>query len=139
MDPLDKLAAAQKEVELGHDAFLTPLPPKRRRPAEEVPAQPRRPDLADAAEDSDGKELGAFEEKMVCRVYYNIERMPREAGWPISKNHDWFAENTDGLMRKIVSELCGAGRTALGKYLKENKEGGCVLLACKMFNGNSAT
>ena len=66
MDPLDKLAATQKEVEMGHAAFLTPLPPKRRRPAEEVPAQPRRPDWADATEESARKDLGAFEKKMVC-------------------------------------------------------------------------
>ena len=127
MDPLDKLAATEKEAELGRVAFLTPLSPKRRRPAEEVPAQPRRPDGADAEEESDGKDLGAFEEKMVCRVYYNLERMLREAGGPILKNHDWFAENTDGPMRKIVSEFCGVGRTAVGKYLKEHKEGGGVL------------
>ena len=64
---------------------------------------------------------------MVCRVYYNLERMSRGAGGPISENHDWFAENADGPMREIVPELCCAGRTAVGEYLNGRTESGCAL------------
>ena len=63
MHARDRMAATQKDVELGHFAFLTPPPPKRRRPADEAPAQPRRPDWADATEESARKDLGAIEKE----------------------------------------------------------------------------
>ena len=53
MGPRDQMDAAKNEVEMGNVAFPATLPPKRRRPTEEVPAQPRRPDWADATEESD--------------------------------------------------------------------------------------
>ena len=111
---------------MGNFSSLTPRPPKRRRPTEEVPAQPRRPDWADDTEESDRKDIDAFGNKLAFRVYYNIERMIREAGGALSKNQEWFAGNTDGPMRKIVSELFGVGRTSVGN-LKEHKESGAVL------------
>ena len=53
--------------------------------------------------------------------------MIRDAGGPLSRNQELFAGNTDGPTREIVSELCGVGRTAVGKYLKEHKESGGVM------------
>ena len=42
------------------------------------------------------------------------------------KNREWFAANPDGPIRKVVSELCGVGRAAVGEYIKEHMEGGGV-------------
>ena len=53
--------------------------------------------------------------------------MISEEGGPLVRNQDWFDANPDGPIRKIVSELGGVGRTAVGKYLKEHMEGGGVL------------
>ena len=125
MDPRDQMAATHQEAELGNVALLTPLPPKRRRPAEEVPAQPRRPDWAGATAASAREDLGAFGKKMVSRAYYyNLARMIQEAGGPLSKNQEWFDGNTDGPIRMIVPEQCGVGRTSVGQYLKEHNESG---------------
>ena len=112
---------------MGNVAFLTPFPKKPRRPTVGADPQPIRPLWADAHSEKARKDFGAFEKRMVCRVYYNLEKLPRENGGPIEKNPEWFAENPDGPVRKIVAELCGVGRTAVGKYLKEHKEGEGVL------------
>ena len=45
--------------------------------------------------------------------------MIRVEGWPPVKNQEWFAEIPGAPIRKIVSELCAFGRTAVGKYIKE--------------------
>ena len=54
-------------------------------------------------------------------------KMIIEEGGPLVKNQDWFDSNPDGRTREIVSELCGVGRTAVGKYIKEHREGGGIL------------
>ena len=46
-----------------------------------------------------------------------------EAGWPLVENQEWFAANPGGPIRKIVSEPCGVGLTAVGKYIKDRREG----------------
>ena len=43
---------------------------------------------------------------------------------PLVESQSWFAVNPDGPVRKIVSELCGVGRAAVGKYIAERREGG---------------
>ena len=52
--------------------------------------------------------------------------MISDEGGPLVKNREWFAANPDGPIRKVVSELCGVGRTAVGEYIKEHMEGGGV-------------
>ena len=62
------------DVELGNVAFLTPCPSKRRRTVAEAPTQQARPAWADHSAEGDRKDLGAFGKKMVCRLYYIIEK-----------------------------------------------------------------
>ena len=66
--------ATRGDVELGGMAFLTPCPNKRRRTVAEAPTQQARPAWAETSAEGDRKDLGAFGEKMVCRIYYNIEK-----------------------------------------------------------------
>ena len=86
-----------------------PFPKKPRESAVGAADQPHRPLRADAREENARKDFGAFEKRMVCRVYYNREKILRETGGPIAKNPERFAENSDGQVRKIVEELCGVG------------------------------
>ena len=90
----------QEEVEMGNVAFLTPFPQKRRRASVGAVAQPPRPLWAEGHSEKARKDFGAFEKRMVCRAYYNIEKLLRENGGPIGKNPEWFAENPDGPVRK---------------------------------------
>ena len=50
--------------------------------------------------------------------------MIREDECHLSENQQRFAANPGGPTRRIVSELCGVGRTAVGEYLKERMGGG---------------
>ena len=119
--------ATKADVEMGNVAFLTPCPSKRRRTVAGAPKQQTRPTWAGDSAEGTRKALGGFGKKMVCRLYYRLEKMLIEADGPISKNQDWPGANPDGPIRKIVAELRDVGRTAVGKYLKEHREGGWVL------------
>ena len=119
--------ATKADVELGNVAFLTPCPSKRRRTVAEAPTQQARPTWAANSAEGARKDLGAFEKKMVCRLYYILEKMISEEGGPLAKNQDWYDAIPEGPLRKIASELCGVGRAAVRKYLKEHREGGGVL------------
>ena len=110
---------------MGECRLPRPFPKKPRESTVWAAAQPIRPLWADAHEENARKDFGAFGKRMVCRVCYNREKILREAGGPIAKNPERFAANPDGPVRKIVEDLCGVGRTAVGKYIKERKEGGC--------------
>ena len=48
-----------------------PIPKKPRIPTVGAAAQPSRPLWADAHTEKARKDFGAFEKRMVCRVYYN--------------------------------------------------------------------
>ena len=71
-------------------------------------------------------DLGACEKRMVSSVLYRRESSMRN-GRRDRENPAWFAANADGPVRKVVEDLCGVGRTAVGRYLKEHKEGAGVL------------
>ena len=127
MEPNPWREATKADVEMGNVAFLTPCLSKRRRTVAGAPTQQTRPTWAGVSAEGSRGDLGAFEKKMVRRIYYRLEKMLSEAGGPLSKNQDWFGANPDGPIRKIVAELCDVGRAAIGKYLKEHRAGGGVL------------
>ena len=104
-----------------------PIPKKHRLSTVWAEDKPSRPLRADAHAEKARADFGAFERRNVCRLYYNLEKIPRETGGPIGKNPEFSAANADGPARKIVAALCGVGRTEVGKYLGKGEEGGGVL------------
>ena len=81
--------ATKDDVELGNVAYLTPCPSKRRRTVAESPTHQARPEWAENSAEGDREAIGAFEKKMVRRLYYSLEKMISEAGGPLVKNQDW--------------------------------------------------
>ena len=100
---------------------------KRRRTVTGAPTQQTRPTWAGDSVEGARKGLGAFEEKMVYRLYYRLVKMLSEAGGPLSKNQDWFDTNPEGAIREIVAGLCDVGLASVGGNVKGRREGGRVL------------
>ena len=73
----------------GERGAPTPCPSKRRRTVAEAPTQQARPTWAETQAEGARKDIGAFQKKMVCRLYYSLEKMISEAGGPLVKNQDW--------------------------------------------------
>ena len=71
-DAYQRGEATKSELAMGHAAPLTPCPRKRRRIVAESPAQPTRPDWADASAEGDRGDIWDFEKKMVAGKYYNL-------------------------------------------------------------------
>ena len=66
--------ATKSEAEMGNAAFRTLCPSRRRRTVAETPARLTLPDRADTSAEGDRADIGAFEKKMVRRIYYNLEK-----------------------------------------------------------------
>ena len=118
--------ATKADVELGNVAFLTPCPSKRRRTVAESPTQQTCPTWAENSAEAIQRPM-LFREENGFPAILHPRKMISEEGGPLVKNQYWSDANPDGPLRKIVSELCGVGRAAVGKYLKEHRGGGGVL------------
>ena len=124
--------ASREDVEAGAVDFCTPAPStaKRRRTSGRSagPDQPvPRPVWAPAKNSNSRNDLSAFEKRMICKVREALESMLKDDESPLRRNADWFRPNPGGPLRRIVSQLCGVGQTAVSRCLSEAPRSGGVL------------
>ena len=124
--------ASREDADASAFAFCTPAPStaKRRRPSGRsgnlgTPAP--RPEWAPAKNSNSRKDLSAFEKRTIRKVRDDLESMLKEDESPLHRNADWFRANPGGPLRKMVSQLCGVGQTAVSRCLSEASKSGGVL------------
>ena len=127
----------EEDVALGKLAYCTPAPSRAKRGRQEAGlAADERPWWAPERDNGTRTDATATEKRLVCKVYQKLNEWvgrwgAEDADAPLRRNDTWFAENKNGPIRNIASQLLGLSSATVGKYWKEMQENSGILSAAK--------